>query len=191
MSKVQLFCAQTGLARWARLVLSIALIAGLFWALPTPSAADTAADEEAAWKQASRTGDPRLLTAFLNDFPESEHYITALERVTEIINGMNQARAALKDNPPQFSKPMRGISDELNGRSIESMLKIQPTFPPILGLPDRTWKNRACTACHKWKKENLCTQAQTYQFRDKPDFPHPHGPQFHVALKIWGENGCL
>ena len=152
--------------------------------------AEAAPAEKEAWTRAKKTNDPRLLVDFLNSYPGSDYTTEALQELVDLINGMNAARVALEQNPPKFSTPMRGITDELNGRSIESLLKVQPTYPPILGLPDKLWKNRACTSCHKWKRANLCTQAKTYQGRDKPDFPHPHGPQFHVVLKVWGETGC-
>lgn len=173
-----------------RLVTTIAIF--LFFAALslTPALAEASPEETAAWESAKKTGDPRLLIEFLNAYPESDYSMEALQQVTVLINGMNAARAALEQNPPRFSTPMRGITDELDGRSIESLLKVQPTYPPILGLPNNLWKNRACSSCHKWKRDNLCRQAQTYQGRDKPDFPHPHGPQFHVVLKVWGETGC-
>lgn len=90
-----------------------------------------------------------------------------------------------------FDKPIQTGIPELANRSIADLIKGSPLHPPIENLPDVYWKGKTCSNCHQWHKDNLCDQAKTY-LADTAAFskPHPYGPAFKAALRLWAQDGC-
>lgn len=91
-----------------------------------------------------------------------------------------------------FDTPL-GVGDpEIATRSIAEIITGSPLFPPIDGLPDIAWKDKACASCHHWNQENLCTQAKTYLADGKAALAknHPLGGAFKQVLAIWARDGC-
>lgn len=79
------------------------------------------------------------------------------------------------------------------GKTIEEVTKLSPHFAPVEGLPESYWKEKECSACHKWTQTDLCTQASFY-LTEAGAFnvqkKHPLGGSFKQNLKIWAEGGC-
>ena len=105
--------------------------------------------------------------------------------------------AAVAETPVPTSQPLR-FSDPItfgplpvNGRSLEQLIAGVPTFPPIEGLPESTWK-KSCSSCHQWTRQALCTQAGTYARRPSATLriAHPYGGAEKTAMMRWAENGC-
>ena len=93
-----------------------------------------------------------------------------------------------------FSSPFPTTDAALSGRSIEALLGATPLFSPIEGLPQELWKDQPCSNCHKWTRENFCTQSRVYRDTDEValiDGEHPFGPDFKMALRNWARNDCL
>ena len=76
-------------------------------------------------------------------------------------------------------------------RSIEELVASLPAFSPIEGLAEAQWK-QSCSSCHRWTKEALCKQGQTYMKAPEKlgRHPHPLGGEFKSKLKVWAEAGC-
>ena len=92
-----------------------------------------------------------------------------------------------------FASPLGIAQPELQGKSIGELIKGQPLFPPIEGLPNEVWAGKHCTDCHQWEKDNLCTQAETFSGptgERSLSKPHPYGTAFKQILKDWADAGC-
>jgi hypothetical protein len=91
-----------------------------------------------------------------------------------------------------FDQPIRTKVPEIANRSIADLIKGSPVHPPIKELPDVFWKGKTCSNCHQWQRDNLCEQAKTYLGDSTVAFskPHPYGPAFKAALRIWARDGC-
>jgi hypothetical protein len=87
------------------------------------------------------------------------------------------------------------ISDlpQVSGRSIAELIKSQPLYPPVEGLPDSYWKNQTCANCHKWTMDAICEQANTYLSLNRQGAlskQHPFGGALKQGLRTWAAAGC-
>ncbi len=98
---------------------------------------------------------------------------------------------AAAGTPIRFADPLKTGPFPVNGQSIETLASLKPLFPPIEGLDEKVWK-LDCGSCHKWDRQTLCKQGQTYvgdpamALRNR----HPYGGPFKVALMEWARTGC-
>jgi hypothetical protein len=77
------------------------------------------------------------------------------------------------------------------GSTFDKLTHGSPLFPPIDGLPDALWKDKTCSDCHKWQRDTLCIQGETYVKSPQSVFRHPHPfTGFKVALMRWASSGC-
>jgi hypothetical protein len=92
-----------------------------------------------------------------------------------------------------FSLPLQGVAAEIDGRSIEELIRGSPLYPPIEGLPEELWKDQTCSNCHSWTRDALCDQARTYLGASAArslQKPHPLGAEFKSVLGIWAAGDC-
>lgn len=153
----------------------------------SPSAA-----EMAAFDAASAEGTAAGWERFIAAYPES-----ALTEAAQIELAALAAAPALPamDLPARvaFDEPLTDVPEEIAGRSIADLIQGSPLYPPIEGLPDEVWKEQTCSHCHQWTRDDLCTQAQTYQTAPAErtlSRDHPLGPAFRGVLRVWAEGGC-
>lgn len=92
-----------------------------------------------------------------------------------------------------FDTPLVSQLPEINGRTIAELIDGSPLFPPIEGIPDELWKGQACSNCHNWSRDALCTQATVYlgtSAQRSLKKEHPYGGEFKSAMRKWAENDC-
>ena len=92
-----------------------------------------------------------------------------------------------------FAGPITVGTPNIIGRSIEKLIKSQPLFAPIEGLPEEAWKGLICSDCHKWDQAALCDQGKFYITQEPPEAleaQHPLGGAFKLTLKRWAEQDC-
>jgi caspase domain-containing protein len=178
-----------------------------------PKPVDPADAERDLIEQARRAGTAEAYQTYLDAFPEGAFSELARLELQSIL-GNQQRTDPIADPPPVvvsepeasepqdsgsgspgavvFNAPL-GVGDpEIATRSIAELITGSPRFPPIDGLPEDVWKNKACSSCHQWDQANLCEQAQTYLAGEKTEVSkkHPYGGVFKEALRAWAREGC-
>jgi hypothetical protein len=176
-----------------------------------PEPVDPVQSERDLIEQARQAGTVDAYQAYLDAYPQGAFAELARLELRTIEN--NAPRTDPISKPPEpialeepapavastgmpdtvtFDAPL-GVGDpEVATRSIAELIDGSPRFPPIDGLPDIAWKDKACSNCHQWNQENLCTQAKTYLADGKAALAksHPLGGAFKQALAIWARDGC-
>jgi caspase domain-containing protein len=178
-----------------------------------PKPVDPVAAERDLIEQARRSGTADAYQAYLEAFPKGA--FSELARLELQAIQKNEQRTDPIATPPvavvsepgasepeapvsgaggavAFNAPL-GVGDpEIATRSIAELITGSPRFPPIDGLPEDVWKNKACSSCHQWDQSNLCDQAQTYVADEtlKVSKKHPFGGVFKEALSVWARDGC-
>ena len=156
-------------------------------------------DAEAALiATAQATGRAEDYQAYLDAFPNgvfSELAQIELASTAPSAGGQPQgaAQSPVVEGALSFTVPLLSRDPVLSGRSFEDLIAGSPLHPPIEGLPEEIWKDKACTNCHMWTQPDLCTQAQTYLGPNAAKSlakVHPYGGGFKQALRIWAEAGC-
>ena len=92
-----------------------------------------------------------------------------------------------------YTLPFRIGGPPIKGLSIEQIVELSPSFPPIEGIPEELWKHQSCSNCHEWTKEALCTQGKTYASEINKralSKEHPFGGTFKQGLRVWAIEGC-
>jgi hypothetical protein len=92
-----------------------------------------------------------------------------------------------------FDRPLPSGDIEIKGATISALIKGEPLFSPIEGLPDVAWKGKTCVGCHAWERANLCEQAERYTKASGEAAlgkKHPYGGSFKRNLKHWANGGC-
>lgn len=95
--------------------------------------------------------------------------------------------------PVFFDMPMTTGAPEIVGRTIAQAVEGQPLYAPIEGIPEELWKNQQCSNCHKWTREALCNQGNTYVTQSAARAlakEHPYGGTFKQYLRVWAEGDC-
>jgi hypothetical protein len=173
-----------------------------------------AADEQDLMARAQATGDPADYQAYLDAYPAgvfSELARTELKAIGEQLAAAAPPPAAVEASAPaapaplpdtvggtlpasvSFSEPLRDVAAEIDGRSIEELIRGSPLYPPIDGLPEEMWKGQTCSNCHSWTRDALCDQARTYLGASAArslQKPHPLGAEFKSVLGIWAAGDC-
>lgn len=94
--------------------------------------------------------------------------------------------------PVRFDEILSRGVPQIDGRSIAQIIEGSPQYPPIEGLPDEVWKEKTCSNCHKWNRERLCEQGQTYLTETGAfalDKQHPIDG-FKQVLRDWAAGDC-
>jgi uncharacterized caspase-like protein len=158
----------------------------------TPAAEGPSAEEMAAFEAASAAGTVEGWEAFMAAYPASA--LTEAAAIELAALGAAPAVPAM-ELPARvaFEEPLTDVPEEILGRSIAELIQGSPLYPPIEGLPEEVWKEQTCSHCHQWTRDDLCTQAQTYQTAPAErtlSRDHPLGPAFRGVLRVWAEGGC-
>ena len=161
-----------------------------------PPASDT--PEQQAWAAVSASGDPPKLLKFMQTYPLSLHTDEA-QALLKAVGGRTPAgprqAARAASAPARFSTPFAVGAPEIDGRSMEQLIKGAPAFPPIEGLPNEAWQGKHCPTCHQreWTQKTLCDQGQFYIKAGEArmlSVKHPFGNVFGAALRSWAADGC-
>ncbi len=186
----------------------------------TFAAAISSPEEDRLWTDVKGSGDPVLLKFFLDSYPvtgrraEAEALLKAIEDSVAAVEAApeapveDEAPAEVVALPGQIAPDLQaeiaaadvtfsGLitvgSPEIVGHSIENLIKSQPLFAPIEGLPEEAWKGLVCTDCHQWNQAALCDQGKFYISQEPPEAleaQHPLGGTFKLTLKRWAEQDC-
>jgi hypothetical protein len=91
----------------------------------------------------------------------------------------------------RFDQPVPFGPVPVKGRSLQELTNSTPMFPSVGEAENALWE-RKCPTCHKWDRQMLCKQGETYlgNPRNALHTPHPFGGAFKVALMRWAKNGC-
>ena len=92
-----------------------------------------------------------------------------------------------------FDRPLPSGDIEIKGATISALIKGEPLFSPLEGLPNVAWKGKTCVGCHAWDRANLCEQAERYTKASGEAAlgkKHPYGGSFKRNLTHWANGGC-
>jgi uncharacterized caspase-like protein len=165
--------------------------------VPPPSAAS----EQQAWEAARGSNDTTQLLGFLRNFPRSPHADEA-QSLLRAQRSSGPPAASPSAGPQQaasapigFSLPFAVGSPEIDGKSMEQLIRGAPAYPPIEGLPASIWEGKHCPICHdrEWTRKSLCDQGLFYVKTGESrtlSVKHPFGNAFGVALRAWAAGGC-
>lgn len=180
-------------------------------AAPEPVAEGPDASETALFRSAQEEGSLAAYEAYLQSYPTGtyaemvEVEIAALKAgnsTDPVGEGVEPEPAPATTEPvpvqPEagpltFASPLASELEQINGLSFAEIITQSPAFPPVEGLPDSYWKDQACSACHQWNRERLCTQANTYlslNMQRSLNKQHPFGGVLKRNLKSWAAGGC-
>ena len=165
---------------------------------PAATAVPAETSEQQAWAAASASGDPAQLLKFMQTYPRSlrtEEAQALLKAVGSRVPAGQQQATRSSSAPVKFSVPFAVGAPEIDGKSLEQLVRGSPAFPPIEGLPAEAWQGKPCTTCHQqgWAQKTLCDQGQFYIKAGEArtlSVKHPFGNAFSVALRSWAGGGC-
>lgn len=194
----------------ARALLTESLKSELQQAIETPQAPEPAPapDREAQMMEVARaSGDIKDYEAYLQAFPEglfAELVKIEIAAISAKIKPPEDAPQVAEPSgdvlptdspatPVYFDQPMTTGVPEIVGKTILEAAAGSPLFPPIEGLPEAVWKDKQCSTCHQWNRDDLCAQANTYLKQSASRAlgkQHPYGGSFKLNLKTWASGGC-
>ncbi len=179
---------------------------------PAVAAAAPAQDAEAAMFLAAQgDGSKAAYEAYLMAHPEGRFAEMASAELAAMRAGAGQdpkagsevAAAAQQPEPEPvklaepgpvtYASPLHTEMAEISGLTLAEAVTRSPAFPPVAGLPESYWKDQACSSCHQWTRERLCTQGNTYlslNMQRSLGKQHPFGGALKQALKSWAAGGC-
>lgn len=87
------------------------------------------------------------------------------------------------------------ITHPLDGEqyTLEQLITLSPSYPPIEGLDESAWKAAQCNDCHEWNSKTLCEQGERYIAGPEgmiTRISHPFDGRFKNTLKQWAGTGC-
>ena len=167
---------------------------------PAEVLSDQQVAEMQLWNSVRLKRDPAQLALFLQVYPDSGFAADARTLLAAIapqtaatVVAPAPTPAPPNTAPVSFTLPLDALEPPVTGKSIAQLLKLTPIYPPIEGLDASIWQDKACTTCHEWTRDALCTQATTY-LADNAERAlskqHPFGGAFKQALRSWARGGC-
>lgn len=180
---------------------------------PASAAAAPPSDAETQlFQTAQAKGTLAAYEAYIQAYPTGTYAEMAMAELVSLGQGTGsdpdaepaqETIVAAPPSPPEPAQPEAGpitfasplVSDlgPVSGRSLAELITGSPEFPPIEGLPESYWKEQACSNCHQWNRERLCTQANAYlslTMQRSLTKQHPFGGVMKRALKSWATGGC-
>ena len=92
-----------------------------------------------------------------------------------------------------FTVPLGSGGEGVEGRSLAELLAGSPLHAPFDGLPETLWKDKACSHCHQWSRDDLCEHGRRYvggALETALSKPHPYGGGFKQNVFYWAKNAC-
>jgi len=176
---------------------------------PAPAPVQDA--ELAMYQAAQGDGSKAAYEAYLMAYPEGRFAEMAAAEVAALAAGTGKDPEAggealpaaaepeaapvklAEAGPVTYASPLHTEMPEISGLSLAEAVTRSPAFPPVEGLPESYWKDQACSSCHQWTRERLCTQGNTYlslNMQRSLGKQHPFGGALKQALKSWAAGGC-
>lgn len=155
-------------------------------------------DEVALFERARTSGDLADYEAYLEAFPSGIFAELAKIESAGLAPSKTAEPVAEVTEPAtsgglRFDEPIQQGTAAILGLTIAEAAEGTPLFPPLEGLPEALWKGQACSACHQWTRETLCTQGTTYLDEVAArslEKEHPYGGTYKRNLRRWAEGGC-
>ncbi|WP_226778953.1 caspase family protein [Oceaniglobus trochenteri] len=175
--------------------------------VPEKPAALPEASERDMIERARSTGTLEDYQAYLDAYPEGTYAELAafeisilMEKAAAAAPAPEQPTAPAEEPAPEpaaapvtFDTPLTIGGEGVVGKTLEQLIAGSPLFPPVEGLPEEFWKEKTCSNCHEWHRDNLCDQAQTYLKANAERAltkTHPYGGGLKANLRLWAENEC-
>ncbi len=169
---------------------------------PTPTPTEPETSERELIAKAQQSGAAEDYQAYLDAYPDGVYAELATFELG--ILAERQAAAAPEPAPTPtsgdalpaevaFEVPLGAGGPGIEEQSLSELILGTPLFPPIDGLPDAVWKDKACSDCHQWTREALCTQGETYladAATRSLEKRHPYGGVFKGSMRVWADGGC-
>lgn len=92
-----------------------------------------------------------------------------------------------------FDKPVPNDTQSDNPRTLSELLESASPFAPMDGMDEAHWKDKTCSDCHAWTRDNLCAQGKFYASGDDTSInriQHPFDGSLKTALKNWADDDC-
>lgn len=89
--------------------------------------------------------------------------------------------------------PLTSGGEGVEGKTLEDLLAGSPLHAPFEGLPENLWKDKQCSHCHQWSREDLCEHGRRYvdgALEVALGKPHPYGGGFKQNVYYWAKNAC-
>ncbi len=167
-----------------------------------PSEAPSRDPETLAWQQIESSDISADFVNFLETYPTGRHSDLAKTKLVALLAtelaaaqqpAVDQPAAPVETSAVFFDVPLQNGDPEIVGQTLAELIKGNPLFPPVEGLPESYWKDQECSNCHDWQRANLCDQANTYLSdagSQNLEKQHPYGGTFKQNLQSWARGGC-
>ncbi len=158
--------------------------------------------ETTAWQAIEKSVVSADFVKFLETYPNGDYSDLATSRLVALLADELAASAETAVEEPAtelpattvlFDVPLATGDPEIVGQTLAELIKGNPLFPPVEGLPESYWKDQQCSNCHDWQRVNLCEQANTYLSdagSENLTKQHPYGGTFKQNLRSWAQGGC-
>lgn len=111
--------------------------------------------------------------------------------------GVDETKPAAPEEEPEpvvtYVLPLTTGGEGVEGRTLEELVTGSPLFAPIENLPEALWKDKQCSSCHQWSREDLCAHGRRYvdgALEAALSKPHPYGGGFKRNIFFWAKNAC-
>ncbi len=168
-----------------------------------PSEAPSRDPETVAWQAIENSDASADFVNFLESFPTGQYSDRAKTRLVALLadelataqqqQPVDEPTAPAAPSAVFFDVPLEAGDPEVVGQTLAELIKGNPLFPPVEGLPESYWKDQQCSNCHDWQRANLCDQANTYLSdagSENLSKQHPYGGTFKQNLRVWAQGGC-
>ncbi len=171
---------------------------------PAPAPAEPDTSERDLIAKAQQSGLAEDYRAYLDAYPNGVYAELATFELGVIADRQTATAPAPEPAPAPsveaalpgevtFDSPLGVGGPGIEEQSLAELILGTPMFAPIDGLPEAVWKDKACSDCHQWTRDALCTQAETYTAETATrslEKRHPYGGVFKGSMRVWAEGGC-
>ena len=146
--------------------------------------------EQTLWNSVKNSTDVGQVELFLRVYPNGAFHKEAEAKLASLSpqNGFAGGQQLT------FTGPLPEGDPAVKGKAIADLIKGQPLFAPIEGIPDELWKGQQCSNCHQWTRELLCEQGKFYLSENATRSlgkEHPYGGTFKSNVGKWASAGCF
>ena len=139
---------------------------------------------------------PAAAPLWADDTPAAKIVLASLEPLVPLDESKPEEVVQKKPVEPMtviFTDPLPGGGEGVEGQSLETLIKGSPRFAPVEGIPEELWKEKTCSACHQWSRDDLCNQGRRYvggALQLALTKLHPYGGGFKQAVNDWALSDC-